>query len=245
MSPEIAVAALVAGLMGSAHCVGMCGGLSGLFATHAAAKSTRQSLGRAVTYNAGRLLSYALLGAAVAALGGGLLAEAPALAMPMRIAAGVLVILMGLQIAFGLQLLKPVERVGSSVWNLIAPLANRLLPLDSSTKSLGLGLLWGLLPCGLVYSMLAVALASSEPVTGAVAMLAFGIGTTPAMLLTGMSAYRVSGFIRNKRVAAGGLLVAIGLLTVAMPTWHAMAPAQGDHSHHHGHHHAAHSTERS
>ena len=238
MSPEIALAALIAGLMGSAHCVGMCGGLSGLFATHTAARSTRHSLVRALTYNTGRLLSYGVLGAAVAGLGGGLVAEAPALAMPMRIAAGVLVILMGLQIAFGIQLLKPVERFGGSVWKHIAPMANRLLPLDTATKSLGLGLLWGLLPCGLVYSMLAVALASGNPVNGAAAMLAFGIGTTPAMLLTGMSAYRVSSFIRNKRVAAGGLMVAIGILTLAMPAWHALAPADDGHAHHHGHHHA-------
>ena len=239
MNLEIGLAALVAGLMGSAHCVGMCGGLSGLFATQTAAKSTRHSLSHALTYNAGRLLSYALLGAAVAGLGGGLVAEAPALAVPMRIAAGVLVILMGLQIAFGIQLLKPIERIGGTVWKHIAPLANRLLPLDTVPKSLGLGLLWGLLPCGLVYSMLAVALANGDPVNGAVAMLAFGVGTTPAMLLTGMSAYRVSGFIRNKRVAAGGLLVAIGLLTVAMPTWHALAPSENDHSHHY---HAAQTT---
>ncbi|MEM9335526.1 MAG: sulfite exporter TauE/SafE family protein, partial [Pseudomonadota bacterium] len=184
MSLEFSIAALVAGLLGSAHCVGMCAGLSGLFATHVAARSAQQSIVSALTYNAGRLLSYGALGAAAAGLGGGLVAEAPALVLPLRITAGVLVVLMGLQIAFRVQLLKPVEQVGGKVWNHIAPLAIRLLPLDSMGKSFGFGLLWGLLPCGLVYSMLAVALASAEPLTGAVAMLAFGIGTTPVMLLT-------------------------------------------------------------
>ncbi len=238
MTLEVVVAAFIAGLMGSAHCVGMCGGLSGLFAAHTAARSTRHSMGRALTYNAGRLLSYTLLGAAVAGLGGGLVAEAPALAMPMRIAAGVLVILMGLQIAFGIQLLSAVERLGGRLWTFIAPLANRLLPLDTAGKSLGLGLLWGLLPCGLVYSMLAVALAGGDPLNGALAMFAFGIGTTPAMLRTGLSAYRLSNFMRNRRVAAGGLLVAIGMLTLAMPAWHALAPTDSGHDHHH--HHAQH-----
>ncbi|MEM6511994.1 MAG: sulfite exporter TauE/SafE family protein [Pseudomonadota bacterium] len=236
MNIEIAVAALLAGLMGSVHCIGMCGGLSGVFATHVAAQSTRQSLLRGLAYNTGRLLSYGLLGAAVAGLGAGFVSEIPALATPLRIIAGVLVILMGLQIAFGIQWLKPVERLGGRVWSLIAPLAGQLLPPDTAGKSLGLGLLWGLLPCGLVYSMLAVAFAGGDPLNGATALLAFGIGTTPAMLLTGFSAYRLSAYIRNKRVAAGGLLVAIGMLTLGMPAWHALSPTDHQQHAHHEHH---------
>ncbi len=227
-----AVPAFIAGLMGSAHCVGMCGGLSGLFAAKQAVGSAQQSVPLALAYNGGRILSYVALGALVAGLGGSLLNGLPELAMPLRISAGVLVVLMGLQIAFGIRLLAPIERAGGRLWTLVSPLVRGLLPMDTVPRAASLGLLWGLLPCGLVYSMLAVSLAGSQPVYGAIAMFAFGLGTLPSMLLTGFSAWRLSTFCRNKRLAAGGLLVGIGLLTLAMPAWHAMQADEAAHAHH-------------
>jgi sulfite exporter TauE/SafE len=97
---------------------------------------------------------------------------------------------------------------------------------------LGLGLLWGLLPCGLVYSVLLIAATSAHAVDGALVMLAFGIGTTPAMLLTGLGAARLSQLMRDRRtrLGAGLLIILLGILTLYMPITALMSP--GPHSHH-------------
>ena len=87
------VAALLAGLLGSAHCLGMCGGISGLFAMRSSAAGLRQQLPLAMAYNAGRLGSYATLGFAVAFLGSHFTGLAPTLAGPVRIAAALIIVL--------------------------------------------------------------------------------------------------------------------------------------------------------
>ena len=229
------IPAVAAGLFGSAHCLGMCGGLSGLFAMHASARATASQPVLAVTYNLGRLSSYASLGALSAYAGQGLVEILPGLALPLRLAAGLVIALMGIQIAFGWQLLGPIERVGSLLWRLVSPLTKQVLPVTSPARALALGLLWGLLPCGLVYSMLLVAMAGSDPLQGALVMFAFGLGTSPAMLLTGLSAASLGRLLSNKRRAmvAGLLLMAIGFATIAMPVLHALGSDKDGHTHHH------------
>ena len=228
------IPAVAAGLFGSAHCLGMCGGLSGLFAMHAGAKATSSQPVLAVTYNLGRIISYASLGALSAYAGQGMTDVLPGLAVPIRLMAGLVIILMGIQIAFGWQLLGPVEKAGSYLWRLVSPLTKHVLPATSPPKAMALGLLWGLLPCGLVYSMLLVAMAGSNPLQGAVVMVAFGVGTMPAMLLTGLSAASLNRLLANKRRAlvAGLLLVAIGVATMAMPAMKVLSPNSGGHAHH-------------
>lgn len=214
-------AALIAGLLGSAHCLGMCAGISGLFAMHSSASGLRAQLPLAITYNLGRLLSYAILGYAVAALGSRFVDVIPALAGPVRLIAGAVIILIGLQIAFDLRLLAFLERMGGAVWERISPVSRRLLPVNNVPRALALGLMWGLLPCGLVYSVLLVAAASGEAASGAFVMLAFGVGTTPAMLLTGLGAARLSLLMQQKRtrLGAGLLIVVLGIVTLAMPVF--------------------------
>lgn len=233
MTTDIAaapIAALLAGLLGSAHCLGMCAGISGLFAMHASASGLRAQLPLAITYNLGRLLSYTILGYAVAAVGSRFVDVMPKLAGPVRLIAGAVIILIGLQIAFDLRPLAFLERMGGAVWERIAPVSRRFLPVTSAPRALGLGLLWGLLPCGLVYSVLLVAASSGAAADGAMIMLAFGIGTTPAMLMTGLGAARLSLLMRQRRtrLGAGLLIVILGVLTLAMPVLSAMS-AGGNH----------------
>ena len=225
-------AALLAGLLGSAHCLGMCGGISGLFALHSSARGLKRQLPMALAYNAGRLVSYTLLGFAVAALGSPVVGITPAAAGPVRLVAGAVIILIGLQVAFNIRALGILERMGGVVWSRISPLAGRLLPVTSLPRALGLGLLWGLLPCGLVYSLLLVAASSARAIDGAVIMLAFGIGTTPAMLLTGLGAARLSQIMRDRRtrLGAGLLIVLLGILTLIMPITALLSP--GPHANH-------------
>jgi len=224
--------ALLAGLLGSAHCLGMCAGISGLFAMHTSAAGLRRQLPMAATYNAGRLASYAILGFVVAAMGARFASLTPALAGPVRLAAGIIIILIGLQIAFDLRVLGWLERMGGKIWERVTPLAQGLLPVNSLPRALGLGLLWGLLPCGLVYSVLLVAATSAQAVDGALIMLAFGVGTAPAMLLTGLGAARLSQLMqrRRTRLGAGLLIVLLGILTLALPVLGAISANSG-HSH--------------
>jgi sulfite exporter TauE/SafE len=224
--------AFLAGLVGSAHCLGMCGGISGLFALHSSVRGLHRQLPMALVYNAGRLASYALLGFAVAAAGSRFAALTPALGKPVRLVAGAVIVLIGLQIAFNFRALGFLERMGAAAWSRVSPLAGRLLPVNSLPRALGLGLLWGLVPCGLVYSMLLVAATSGHAVDGALVMLAFGIGTTPAMLLTGLGAARLAQLMQDRRtrLGAGLLIVMLGILTLLMPITALLSP--GPHSHH-------------
>lgn len=214
--PQLA-AAFVTGLLGSAHCFGMCGGISGLFAVNAAAASLKTQVPRAIAYNVGRVLTYALLGTAVALLGKSIVDSIPTLAAPVRLASGLLIILIGMQVAFNWRILAPIENVGAKLWHKVAPTAKGLLPVQSAAQALVLGLIWGLLPCGLVYSVLLLAASTTDPLGGSVVMLAFGLGTMPAMIATGLSASKLSQFMSRKRLGAGLLIVLIGIATIAMP----------------------------
>lgn len=227
------LAAFVTGLLGSAHCFGMCAGLSGLFAVNVGIASLRSQLPMAIAYNSGRILSYAFLGIVVAALGQTVVKAIPDIAAPVRLASGLLIVIVGLQVAFGWRFLAPVENAGARIWTRIAPAAKGLLPVTSIPKALSLGLLWGWLPCGLVYSVLLLAATTANAVHGGLVMLAFGLGTMPAMIMTGISASRLSQFMSRKRLGAGLLIVLLGLATLAMPVMKFSGTAErGTHSDH-------------
>jgi hypothetical protein len=229
----VLAAAFITGVLGSAHCFGMCGGISGLFAVNASVSSMRTQVPKAVMYNLGRILSYAILGGAVALLGKTTVAFIPNITAPVRLASGILIILVGLQLAFGWRILAPLESAGAKLWNRIAPTAKGLVPVETATQALGLGLIWGWLPCGLVYSVLLLAATTTEPASGALVMAAFGLGTMPAMLATGLSASKLAQFMSGKRLGAGLLIVLLGLATIALPAMK-LAGTQ-EHSGHSGH----------
>jgi sulfite exporter TauE/SafE len=212
-------AALLTGLLGSAHCLGMCAGISGLFAVSTEIGTLKRQLPVAIAYNTGRVLTYALLGAVVATFGGALVEAKPTLARPILLITGTVIILIGLQVAFSWRLLNPIEKMGAVLWKQLAPIAKRFVPVNSLPRALGLGLLWGWLPCGLVYSVLLIAATSAEPLAGAATMVAFGIGTMPAMVLTGVGAAQLSALMRRRgaRLGLGLVIVALGVLTIMMP----------------------------
>ena len=243
--PMIA-AGFLAGLLGSAHCLGMCGGISGLFAVNVEARSLASRMPLALTYNLGRILSYVILGTIVALFGSTLVDAIPRLAGPVRLVSGAVMILIGLQIAFNWRFLRPLESMGAALWAKVSPAARGLMPVTNVPRALGLGLIWGLLPCGLVYSVLLIAATSETPAGGGLVMAAFGIGTTevahvlatqcltPAMVLTGVGALQLSRFMARKgtRLAAGVLIIVVGALTLAMPVNKLLTPGDGMHHHH-------------
>lgn len=213
----VLTASFITGFVGSAHCVGMCGGISGLFAVNANVASLRAQFTKAIAYNLGRILTYAIIGAAVAVLGKSAVASIPALMAPIRLASGVLIVFVGLQLAFGWRILAPLENAGARLWKRIAPAAQGLVPVNTIPQALGLGLIWGWLPCGLVYSVLLLAATTAQPAGGGLVMIAFGLGTMPAMVATGVSASKLAQFMSGKQMGAGLLIVLLGLATIAMP----------------------------
>jgi len=228
-------AALLAGFLGSAHCLGMCGGISGMIAVNAGVTALSTQVPLAIAYNIGRITSYAVLGAIVGGLGQAAVMTVPAIAGPVKLVSGIIIVLVGLQLVFDLRILAPLERSGALLWQRIAPLAQRLLPVTTMTRAYGLGLLWGWLPCGLVYSALLIATTTAHIGGGALTMAVFGLGTMPAMVMTGVGAFRLSQLLGNARRAAGVLLIVIGAITLFMPV--EMMLMSGDDGGHGMHHH--------
>jgi len=202
-------AAFLIGLMGGVHCVGMCGGIVGALA--AQTPQRRRAWGLHFAYNGGRIASYAAAGAVMGLIGGAglMFDQILPVQMLLYVAANVVLIGLGLYLAGLGDSLARVEALGAWLWRRIQPYGARILPVDSTAKAFALGTLWGWLPCGLVYSMLAAALASGGAVRGAAVMLAFGIGTLPNLLLAGMAFKRLREITSNRRLRmVMGLVVA-------------------------------------
>jgi sulfite exporter TauE/SafE len=234
MNPENLAAAFIVGLLGGTHCIGMCGGIVGVL-TGSLAESTRRSrvglLLNQLAYNAGRIASYTVAGVIAGALG----RHASLLELtgnfPLgHILASVIMILMGVYLAGWWNSLRWLEQAGSHLWKWIEPLGRRVIPVRYPVQALWLGMVWGWLPCGLVYSALALALASGSAGNGALVMLAFGAGTLPTLLTLGVAFDVVGRWVRDVRVrrVAGILVIVLGLvLLLANPGHH------GHHAHPH------------
>ncbi|CEP34778.1 MULTISPECIES: sulfite exporter TauE/SafE family protein [unclassified Halomonas] len=192
------LAAFVFGLMGGAHCIGMCGGIMSAltFAVPPSMRHPARMGGLLLSYNAGRIISYMSAGALVALLGT-LFSLSATARMLLQVFAALMLILMALYIANWWKGLLKVEAVGRRLWRFIEPVGRRLMPVVYIPQAFALGALWGWLPCGLVYSMLAWSLAIADPLQGALLMGAFGLGTLPALLVTGLAARQLSHLIRH------------------------------------------------
>ncbi len=209
--PDSAYLALfLVGLLGGTHCVGMCGGIVGALSLGAPARWSMH-----LAYNAGRIISYAAAGALAGALGAASLSldgQAP-VRLTLYLLANLMLVALGLYLLGVTRALAFTERAGQHLWRLIQPLTRRFLPARTIAQAFPLGLLWGWLPCGLVYSALATALSAGSPERGALLMLAFGLGTLPNLLLAGILLARLNEFVRRPvvRIASGLLVLGFGI----------------------------------
>lgn len=212
--------ALILGLLGGGHCLGMCGGLMGALTLAIPKEQQGRRVRLLLAYNLGRVLSYASAGLLLG-LAGWALAGSP-LATAMRVVAALLLITMGLYLAGWWSGLTRIERLGRGLWRHIQPVASRLLPVSSLPRALLLGALWGWLPCGLVYSTLLWAASQGNATHSALLMLAFGVGTWPILMATGLAAERSNALLRKRgvRVAGGLLVILFGLWTLPGPHQH-------------------------
>ena len=249
--------ALTTGLMGSLHCLGMCGGISAtvalasppagqpdgstlrpvpvtLVAMPMPARAGATSWpsagfsvaeGNVIAFNAGRIASYAIAGAMAGTLGGAIagfgqgwvISETLPVRTLLFLFANLMIVFTGLYLLGVPQLLAPLERAGGRVWRHVSPWSRKLLPLRTLSHAALFGMLWGWIPCGMVYAMLLTAMSAGSTTAGATTMLAFGAGTLPAMVGAGWSAGKLHAWTRNPRVrlAAGMAVVAMGLSGLA------------------------------
>ena len=205
-------AAFFGGLAGAAHCAAMCGGIA------TAAGASFQHAGRlpvlpALAFNVGRLAGYALVGAALAAATGAATPAIPLMALAGRVAAAAVLAALGLRLLTAYDLLG-VERIGAGFWRALRPVYSRLGRLPAVWRPAALGLLWGFMPCGLVYSVLLLAATGGDALAGAATMLAFGAGTLPALVTL-----TLGGSALGRRLSAPGLRRLAGVAVLMAALW--------------------------
>lgn len=222
---EIALgAAFVGGLAGGVHCAGMCGGIVHALCSAPGRNSGAPPFKFLLAYNTGRIASYACAGVLAGAFGqAGLLTRAAPVLAPLMFAfASLLLVTLGLYLAGAVPLIARLEAAGAYLWRCVQPWSRHLLPVTSLPRAMGLGALWGWLPCGMVYLVLLTALALGSAWQGAALMLAFGLGTLPNLLGIGF-AWRQLGRLRRTsapRMLAGcavALFGIYGLVKIMLP----------------------------
>lgn len=240
MSVALLLPALAMGFLGSPHCMGMCGGIVAAFGISIKDLSPQKRALLIGSYHTGRIVSYMGLGLIATLFGEHILA--PFLtnnAMP-RMVLGLAIVFASL-LMLGVPFLNRLEKLGLGLWNALAPIRQKVLPMNSVPKALSAGLLWGLLPCGLVYGALvmAVSLSATSNIQGmgVLFMLAFGIGTLPMLVLSGAMLSWLQAKVKafNLRKFSGAIMFVSGLFIMLSPTVMYHLHGHGEHGHH-GHH---------
>jgi sulfite exporter TauE/SafE len=201
-------AAFMVGLLGGGHCVGMCGGIVG--AVTMSLPGAKPRTGYLLAYNAGRIASYSFIGILAGAIGASsfFLDHVLPVEQVLYGLASLMLILLGLYLAGIWRGIVVLESAGGRIWRHVQPLSKKFLPVQTLPQAFMLGTLWGWLPCGLVYSVIVAALATGSPWRGGALMLAFGLGTLPALLAMGMMAVQLRAKLQNRMVRrVSGMLV--------------------------------------
>ena len=208
------LAVFLIGLLGGVHCAGMCGAI-----VSALSLQTPRPVGKQspvwplhLAYNLGRISSYAIAGALMGALGslGLLLNNWLPVQMILYVGANLMMVALGLYLTGLTRTLAFVERAGQWLWRRVQPSTRRFLPVRGVAQAFPLGMLWGWLPCGLVYSLLAMTLLSGSALRGAAIMLAFGLGTLPNLMLAGLLLVRFRSAIQGRALRLGSGLIVLG-----------------------------------
>ena len=212
MTFSLLIAAFTLGLFSTAHCLFMCGGISQALTF----QQEKQVVMKTLLFHAGRIACYGFLGLVIGAVIYQFATEYHTLSRWLRHGSGVLLIVIGLYIAGRGSLLKALEKRLGFFWRFLQPAVKRTMKMEKTYHAIGLGFLWGFLPCGLIYSMLLWAAASTQGVETSVVMLAFGLGTLPGFLLLHSFSVSIRSFLQKKplRLIIGGLFIVFGLWTI-------------------------------
>ena len=220
---DAVLAAVILGLLGAGHCLGMCGGIAAALSMAIGDRTKLRRISLLLGYNIGRICSYTLIGALAGSMVDIVVDQNLWI---LRVFAGFILIFMGLYIADVWKVLTLLERAGGIAWRHVYPLTKRLTPLTNYRSALVLGLLWGWLPCGLIYTALTYSALQGNWYFSAVTMLAFGIGTLPAVMFGGVAAVEVGRVVQRAfraRLVKYGMALAyisFGLWTIWMARAH-------------------------
>ncbi len=229
------VAAFAVGLFGGAHCLGMCGGIMAALSFAVPAEARVRRLIILLSYNVGRIGSYAAIGFLVGLLGQQF---SDGLSMTvLRIIAGGLLIAMGLYLADWWRGLTYLERAGQGLWRHLQPFSKALMPVKTAWSAVALGAIWGWLPCGLIYTALVYAMAQGSAPEAAAVMLAFGLGTLPTVLAGGLLAERLKQILqaRRWRTLMALCIIGFGVWTLTIALSHAGHSGHSSHGQHQEH----------
>ena len=207
MDPLITMA-FITGFAGSAHCIGMCGGI--VTALSLSEDGRSGGLLFHLLYNLGRTITYGGIGLVVGRVGSAMAYRQSLqdVTQWLLIGSDLLIILVGLGSAGLFKRINIMQLEFSGPIRTMTRAVKGLRKLPPALSALPLGLLFGFLPCGFLYAMALTAAQSADSLRGAGIMLAFGVGTLPALFLVG-SAARWFAVRRGWMLRAAGLLVAM------------------------------------
>ncbi|MGE5638600.1 MAG: sulfite exporter TauE/SafE family protein [Clostridia bacterium] len=219
MGPATLAAMALLGLASGVHCAGMCGGIVGAFSVNQQILFPGALLRRQLAFNAGRVASYTLAGAAVGAASsaGAWMAGALPVQAALFVATNVILVLTGMHLLGVSRWIARLEPIGQPIWKRLQPHAAKALGARTLRGAFAAGMLWGGLPCGLVYGALAVAAFSGSAAGGAAILAAFGAGTLPNLLAAGFAASGVRAWLRRPavRTAAASAIITAGTYGLA------------------------------
>ena len=228
--PVTLTSAFLLGFFSTLHCIGMCGGIIGALSLSlpvAIRNSKPKLFVYVMSYNAGRLISYSVAGLIAGAVGTSVLQstgfdQGHAI---LRIIGITMMVAIGLYLTGWAPQLASIEKMGIPVWKRLEPIGRKLVPIASIPKALAYGLIWGWLPCGLVYFVLIWALTAGGAIHGGLTMLAFGIGTLPTLITAGFMTSWITRFAHSTRARQ-----IVGLLIIIMAIGSFFIPME--HHHH-------------
>jgi sulfite exporter TauE/SafE len=229
--PVTLTSAFILGIFSTMHCIGMCGGIIGALSLSLPAEVRNHKprlFAFVMSYNIGRLASYSLAGLIAGAAGSSLMQSAgfdQGHAI-LRLVGISMMVAIGLYLTGWLPQLASIEKIGIPVWKRLEPIGRKMVPVSSIPRALSYGLIWGWLPCGLVYFVLIWALTAGDALMGAMTMLAFGLGTLPTLVTAGFMTSWITRFAQSTRARQ-----IVGLLIIAMAIGSLLIPME--HHHHH------------
>ena len=229
--PVTLSAAFLIGLFSSLHCIGMCGSIMGALSLSLPASIRDNRFKRfsfVCSYNIGRILSYSLAGLVAGAAGVGLFEQSGLVAghTILRVIGVAMMTAIGLYLAGWLPQLAYFERIGAPVWRKLEPIGRRMMPVDSMARAFVYGVIWGWLPCGLVYTVLLWTLTAGSAVEGALTMMAFGAGTLPTLITAGVMTSWLSRFAQSANARR-----VVGVVIILMAVGSLFLPVGADHIH--------------
>ena len=214
---SVSIAFLV-GVASSLHCIGMCSGIAGglsISLPQTVRSEKPQHLSYLIVYNLGRITSYTITGALVGLFSVTLFTylEPGYVHLFIHLITTLILVLIALYLIGIFPKLSSLQYLGNPIWRRLEPIGKKLLPVDSIPKAFAFGMVWGWIPCGLVYSILVWSLASGSIWHGAVVMFAFGLGTFPTLILAG---YLSTWLFKINKLPVARAVIGCTLLVAAL-----------------------------